>query len=134
MKIGTETVYMDTDSIKKLDVSHEIKMTTKEEALKYLLKDKYSLASEKHDLNVKFGMEQERLNHLVTWIEEHRQKEYHPRIAKIVKTDGTMAGYVVTMNEEEMLALADSLLDYADLLNDRAGEEPDFHISIIGEI
>lgn len=103
MKIGTESVYMDTDSTK--------------------------LA-----LNAKFGIEQERLNHLITWINEHRQKEHHPRIAKIVKTDGTMAGYVVTMNEEEMLTLTGSLLDYAVLLDDRAEEEPDFHISIIGEI
>lgn len=127
MKIGTETesVYMDTDSVKR---------TTKEEALKYLLKDADSLASTKLALNTKFGREQERLNHLVTWIWEHKQKGYQPEIAKIVTNDGTMAGYIVTMNEESMDLITDSFEDYADLLNDRAGEEPDFRISPIGEI
>lgn len=93
-----------------------------------LLKDADSLASTKLALNI-----EERLNHLITWIRSKR-KVYHPQIAKIVTNDGIMAGYIVTMNEESMELMTNSLTDYTDLLNDRAGTEPDFKISVIGEI
>lgn len=128
----------------------EVKRTTKKEAMEYLLKDAEKNASSKLELNKQYGLQvsehitvtvedinrNKRLFYLISWILNNSRNGKMPNISKIVDSSlNDLIGFVVTDNPDNMEWINNLMKDYADLMNDKTGDD-DIGIKInnIGEI
>lgn len=115
-----------------------------------LLKDAEINASSMFELNKQYGLQvsehitvtvedinrNKRLFYLISWILNNSRNCKMPHISKIVDSSSNdLIGFVVTDNPDNMEWINNIMKDYADLMNDRTGDD-DIGIKInnIGEI
>lgn len=115
-----------------------------------LFKDAEKNASFKSELNKQYGLQisehmtvtvedinrNKRLFYLISWILSNSKNGKMPNISKIVDSSSNdLIGFVVTDNPDNMEWINNLMKDYADLMNDKTGDD-DIGIKInnIGEI